>query len=195
MHPGKSGISGHMRPICQIYRAAARPLATQARRHEGQLTLGGGITYADTRPPACETCAHPRDRDSGGVDAVASVTSLSGQRRAKILSDRRPESRIRGIRAVSHGQRNDMSDRTRRALRYEPLSSGGPTGPSGVAAANGEPVRPTRPRRRRGSHVGPGASGDGRRPPQRRSHGGPAPPAEPAAGRCGRRGVRRSSPA
>ena len=29
--------------------------------------LGGGITYADTRPPACEISAHPRDRDSGGT--------------------------------------------------------------------------------------------------------------------------------
>ena len=26
----------------------------------------GGMAYAETRPPACETCAHPRDRDSGG---------------------------------------------------------------------------------------------------------------------------------
>ena len=84
----------------------------------------GGITYADTRPPACETCAHPRDRGSGGiVGAVASVTSLSGQRRAKILSDRRPESRIRGSRPVSHGQRNDIAGGTRRPLRYEPPRS------------------------------------------------------------------------
>ena len=133
----------------------------------------GGMAYAETRPPACETCAHPRDRDSGGiVGAVASVTSLSGQRRAKILSDRRPESRIRGIRAVSYGQRNDISGRTRRPLRYESLSSRGPTGPSDVAAANGETVRPARPRRRRGRRPRRGAARSGR---QGRCSGSPTP--------------------
>ena len=75
--PGKARFSGRPRVLSPLRRAAMkanRPL--------------GGITYTDTRPPACETCAHPRDRDSGGiVGAVASVTSLSGQRRAKILSE------------------------------------------------------------------------------------------------------------
>ena len=58
----------------------------------------GGITYADTRPPACETCAHPRDRDSGGI--VGAVAS------------RRPAARSCD-RAAQRGESEDEHERRR----------------------------------------------------------------------------------